>query len=291
MINIATIQDLRAHISAARLSGKRIGCVPTMGALHAGHLSLMQAAKRETDYVVTTIFVNPTQFGADEDLSKYPRPLQDDLNRCREAGVDLVFHPEIEVIYPCNNTTFVEVPGLSEILEGSSRPGHFRGVTTVVLKLLHMVLPDAAYFGRKDYQQQLLIRRMVRDLNVPVEIRTCPTVRDPDGLAMSSRNTYLNRTERRAALELSRSLEHIRVQFEEDGITPAEACSTLQQMLSANPGLLIDYATIVDSETLQEVDETTSSSAGLIALVAAQAGSTRLIDNQPLQRTMRDPLS
>jgi len=284
MRNVATIQELRVHIGNARASGKRIGCVPTMGALHAGHLSLVHAAQHETDFVVATIFVNPTQFGADEDFSQYPRPLENDLTICREAGVDLVFHPDVETVFPRQNATFVEVPGLSEILEGASRPEHFRGVTTVVLKLLHMVLPDVVYFGRKDYQQQLLIRQMVCDLNVPVEIRTCPTVRDSDGLAMSSRNTYLSGTERETALELSRSLKHVRLQFEEHDITPAEACRILRRVLADTPELSIDYATIVDAETLLEVDETTSRDTDLVALVAGHAGSTRLIDNQPLHR-------
>jgi len=284
MKNVCTIQELRAQVGNARASGKQIGCVPTMGALHAGHMSLIQAAERETDFVVATVFVNPTQFGAGEDYLKYPRPLDRDLDSCRKAGVDLVFHPDVDTVYPRQNSTFVEVPGLSDILEGVSRPGHFRGVTTIVLKLLQMVLPDVVYFGRKDYQQQLLIRQMVCDLNVPVDIRTCPTVRDTDGLALSSRNAYLSETERQAALGLSRSLEHVRCQFENHGITPSGACRMLRQSLADTPGLLIDYATVVNSETLQEVDESTGGKTSLIALVAAQAGATRLIDNLPLNR-------
>ena len=278
MKTVATIENLRKEVAAARASGKRIGCVPTMGALHAGHLSLIEAAKAETGFVVVTVFVNPMQFGPNEDLAKYPRPLEDDLAACRNAGVDLVFRPEVDVVYPRQNATFIEVPGLSDRLEGASRPGHFRGVTTVVLKLLNMVLPDVAFFGRKDYQQQLLIRQMVIDLNVPVEIRTCPIIRETDGLALSSRNVYLSDTERETALVLSKSLEKTRHRIEQETRSPRQAQSELRTTLEAVDGLALDYATIADAATLEEV-ATEADSQQLVALVAARVGTTRLIDN------------
>lgn len=278
MKTVATIEALREEVTAARSSGKRIGCVPTMGALHAGHLSLIEAAKSETDFVVVTVFVNPMQFGPNEDLARYPRPLEEDLAACRSAGVDLVFHPEVDVVYPRENATFVEVPCLSDRLEGASRPGHFRGVTTVVLKLLNMVLPDAAFFGRKDYQQQLLIRQMVVDLNVPVEIRTCPIIREPDGLALSSRNIYLNAAERETALVLSQSLKEAQHRIEQEQLSPCQAQIELRNTLEAVAGLALDYATIADAATLEEVVNETDSQQ-LVALVAARVGTTRLIDN------------
>ena len=278
MKTVATIENLRKEVAAARSSGKRIGCVPTMGALHAGHISLIEAAKAETGFVVVTVFVNPMQFGPNEDLAKYPRPLEADLAACRNAGVDLVFHPEVDVVYPRQNATFIEVPGLSDRLEGASRPGHFRGVTTVVLKLLNMVLPDVAFFGRKDYQQQLLIRQMAIDLNVTVEIRTCPIIREADGLALSSRNVYLSDTERETALVLSQSLEKTRHRIEQETLSPRQAQSELRTTLEAVDGLALDYATIADAATLEEV-ATEADSQQLVALVAARVGTTRLIDN------------
>lgn len=279
---VTTIEELREDVAAARSAGKRIGCVPTMGALHAGHLSLIESARAETDFVVVTIFVNPTQFGPSEDLAKYPRPLEADLTKCRDAEVDLVFQPGDRVVFPRADSTFVEVPGLSDVLEGVFRPGHFRGVTTVVLKLLNMVLPDVAFFGRKDYQQQLLIRQMVADLDVPVTIRTCPTIRETDGLALSSRNIFLGSDERETALALSRSLERARQMVEDEKASPVQARSELRNMLWATEGLTVDYATIVDAVTLEEVDDDVLPGTALVALVAARVGSTRLIDNLPL---------
>ncbi len=280
LATVQTIEDLRLAVREARQSGKTIGCVPTMGALHDGHLSLVQAAKRETDFVVVTIFVNPTQFGPNEDLDKYPRPLEADLSKCRAAGVDLVFNPNVESVYPAGDSTFVEVPGLSEVLEGAHRPGHFRGVTTIVLKLFNMVLPDIAFFGQKDYQQQLLIRHLVDDLNVPVEIRTCPTVREPDGLALSSRNAYLSPDERQTALALSQALRIADQSVHEEGLSPAEARLRMIEYLSSISGLVLDYATITDAHTLEDLDKTTDK---MVALIAARVGTTRLIDNQPIR--------
>lgn len=278
MNTVTTIEELREQVAAARSSGKKIGCVPTMGALHRGHLSLIDAARRESDFVVVTIFVNPTQFAPHEDLARYPRPLEADLTACRASGVDLVFHPDVDVVYPRRNATFVEVPGLSDTLEGAFRPGHFRGVATVVLKLLNMVLPDIAFFGRKDYQQQLLIRQMVADLDVPVEIRTCPIIREPDGLALSSRNVYLSQAERETALAIFSSLETARQRIEGEQASPEFVRTELQKSLSVVDGLSLDYATIADAVTLREIsgqDDTKE----LVALVAARVGETRLIDN------------
>ncbi len=195
---VTDIAPLRQAVAEAHRRGRTIGLVPTMGALHAGHLSLIKAAREETGFVVVSIFVNPTQFGPNEDLNRYPRPLQRDLELCEKNGVDLVFHPQPAVIYPPDYHTFVEVKGLQEVLCGASRPGHFRGVATVVLKLFNLVQPDRAYFGQKDAQQVSIIRQMVRDLNVPVDIRVCPIIREADGLALSSRNEYLGPEERRS---------------------------------------------------------------------------------------------
>jgi pantoate--beta-alanine ligase len=274
---VQTIDELRAAVHRARQAGLRVGCVPTMGALHDGHLSLVEVARRETDFVVVTIFVNPTQFGPNEDLDKYPRPLEEDLAKCSEADVDLVFHPETATVYPAKDTSFVEVPVISETLEGAHRPGHFRGVTTIVLKLFNMVLPDVAFFGQKDYQQQLLIRHMVDDLNVPVEIRTCPTIREADGLAMSSRNAYLSKDERLTALALSHALKIAEQSLLTDGESAAQARQRMIKHLTSAPGLVLDYATIADAQSLRELDATSNE---MVALIAARVGTTRLIDNE-----------
>lgn len=250
--------------------------MPTMGALHAGHVSLIEAARVETDFVVVTVFVNPTQFGPGEDLSKYPRPLEADLAKCRDGGVDLVFNPDVATVYPAGDATFVEVPSCSQSLEGAHREGHFRGVATVVLKLFNMVLPDVAYFGQKDYQQQLLIRHMVKDLNVPVEIRTCPTIREPDGLALSSRNIYLSDAERRSALVLSQALKIGHAVCTAQKKAPAEARQAMLEQLANHPEVKLDYAVIADANTLAEVDVAVPE---MVALIAARVGTTRLIDN------------
>lgn len=248
-----------------------------MGALHDGHLSLVQAARQETDFVVVTIFVNPTQFGPNEDLSKYPRPIEDDLCKCEQAGVDLVFNPEPATVYPADNAAFVEVPACSKTLEGAHRPGHFRGVATIVLKLFNMVLPDIAFFGQKDFQQQLMIRHMVDDLNVPVEIRTCPTVREPDGLALSSRNIYLSSAERQTALALSQALKVAHDTCTVDGRTPLQARQAMLDHLAQFPEIKLDYAVIANANTLCEVEV---SDPEMVALIAAKVGTTRLIDNR-----------
>lgn len=284
MKTVQTIEELRSAVRSARAAGSTIGCVPTMGALHDGHLSLVEAARQATDFVVVTIFVNPTQFAPNEDLSRYPRPLEEDLNRCEDAGVDIVFNPDAETVYPAENAAFVEVPRCSTMLEGAHRPGHFRGVTTIVLKLFNMVLPDIAFFGQKDYQQQLLIRHMVDDLNIPVEICTCPTVREPDGLAMSSRNVYLSASERQTALALSQSLKIAHDACSKEGRSPAEARQAMQEYLDRFPDVKLDYAVIVDANTLCELEH---AAPAMVALIAARVGTTRLIDNMqiPLSTT------
>ena len=271
--------ELRHHVGRVRREGRSVGCVPTMGALHAGHLSLMHAARDRCDFSVVTIFVNPTQFAPHEDLDRYPRPIDQDLKACRESGMNLVFMPQVSDMYLDGFCSWVTVEGLSESLEGAQRPTHFRGVTTIVMKLFQLVQPDVAFFGAKDYQQQLLIRRMVLDLDVPVEVVTCPTVREPDGLAMSSRNVYLSREERQSALSLSAALELAdgRLQAGERDVAEVEA--EMRERLRSRPFVQIDYAVIVDAETLAPLSEPVSR---MVALVAARVGSTRLIDNRPI---------
>jgi pantoate--beta-alanine ligase len=269
---------VREAVNAAKGRGLRVGFVPTMGALHAGHVSLMEIARRECDFVVASIFVNPTQFGPNEDFTRYPRTLENDLALCAAAGVSLVFHPTPEQMYPKQPPfgTFVEVTGLSEILEGAIRPGHFRGVTTVVLKLFEIVGAHAAYFGQKDFQQQTIIRQMVRDLNLPVEVRVCPTIRETDGLALSSRNIYLQGEERPSALALSRSLK-LADEALRGGETDLKAIQAkMQALLSGTPLVKPDYAVLADPDTLQELIGMQSR---IVALVAARVGKTRLIDN------------
>ena len=247
-----------------------------MGALHDGHLSLVDEARRQSDFVVVTIFVNPTQFAPHEDLDAYPRPLEEDVAKCEAAGVDLVYTPEIGSLYADGFETFVDVERLSTILEGKHRPGHFRGVATIVLKLLNIVQPDVACFGQKDYQQQTLIRRMVRDLDLPVEIVVCPTIRERDGLAMSSRNAYLSSEERKAALSLHRSLL-VAEEMITDGESNLKLVRTaMESQFAASVGVELEYATVADPDTLEELLEPRPR---MVALVAARVGTTRLIDN------------
>jgi len=271
---------MRGIVRNAQLRGARVGLVPTMGALHAGHLSLIQAARAECDFVVVSIFVNPAQFGPQEDFQKYPRNVETDLRLCAEAGADVVFHPAVESIYPAGYATYVEVTGLSDVLEGKYRPGHFRGVTTVVLKLFNIIPADFAYFGQKDYQQQLLIRRMCAELNVPIEVRVCPTVREPDGLALSSRNVYLSPEERRSALALSRSLHLARERIASGQRDLTALRREMFDLLTNTSRVRADYATLVHPETLEEVPHVLPK---LVAVVAARVGATRLIDNLVLE--------
>jgi pantoate--beta-alanine ligase len=272
----STIAEVRAACADARTDGKSLGLVPTMGALHEGHLSLVRAAKAQCDAVAVSIFVNPTQFGPTEDLAKYPRQFDRDCQLLRQEGVDILFAPLVEEIYPPGNVTWVLVEGLSDKLDGRSRPGHFRGVTTVVAKLFHIIEPHAAFFGQKDAAQLAVIRRMVRDLNFRIEIVACPIVREADGLALSSRNAYLNREERGRALILHRSLEQAERDFRGGERIAAKLISAARELLVSEPLVRVDYLEIVDPCTLDPVEGI--SGKALIA-IAAYVGTTRLIDN------------
>ncbi len=260
----------------ARAEGRVIGFVPTMGALHEGHLSLIRRARQECQPVIASIFVNPTQFGPKEDLAKYPRALDADLEKLNAAGVGSVFVPDAAEIYPSGFRTYVNVEGLSERLEGRSRPGHFRGVTTVVLKLLEIVQPHFAYFGRKDAQQARIITQMVRDLNLDTQIVVCPIVREADGLALSSRNAYLKPDERRAATVLHRALSAVKHEIEAGARDALQLQATLRRTLEAEPLATVDYAEIMDAETFQPG---THIRRACYAALAVFFGSTRLIDN------------
>ncbi len=270
---VTTIAEVRAAVADARRRGLPVGFVPTMGALHAGHAALVRAARAADGFVVVSVFVNPTQFGPAEDFAKYPRTLAADRELCREAGADLVFAPSAAEMYPERSVTFVEVTELDRGLCGASRPGHFRGVATVVLKLFNVVLPDRAYFGAKDYQQARVVTQMVRDLNVPVVVRIEPTVREADGLALSSRNRYLSTAERAAAPAIYRALVGVRDDAERD---VAAMESRLRAELGAIPGAQLDYAMVVDAETLQPIALVERPA---VAAVAVFIGTTRLIDN------------
>jgi pantoate--beta-alanine ligase len=247
----STETPLRQAVAAARRAGKTVGLVPTMGALHAGHKSLIDAARAADGFVVVSIFVNPKQFGATEDLARYPRPLARDLEMCAAAGVDFVFTPAEETMYPSGFRTFVEVSGLSEVLEGASRTGHFRGVATVVLKLFNLVQPDRAYFGQKDAQQVRIIQQMARDLNVPVEVVILPTVRESDGLALSSRNQYLDADQRREAAALNEALTEAESLIRSGERDSAAIEQTMAQRIARARGAVLDYAAAVDAETLR----------------------------------------
>ena len=273
----ADIVMVREAVAAARRDGRTIGCVPTMGALHAGHMSLVDEARQRTNYVAVTIFVNPTQFSPSEDLDQYPRPLDDDLKKCRDAGVDLVFTPDVPDLYPPGYQTYVTVEEVSQPLEGQRRPTHFRGVATIVLKLFHILQPDVACFGQKDFQQQALIRRMVEDLHVPVDIVVCPTMREADGLAMSSRNTYLSLTERESALVLSESLELAQTMIHGGEQDMTRVAAAMHKLMNDRAGVSVDYATIADPDSLEELSHFQQR---MVALVAARVGTTRLIDNR-----------
>ncbi len=260
----------------ARTESRIVGLVPTMGALHSGHLSLVERARRECSPVIASIFVNPKQFGPNEDFSKYPRALDSDTKMLEQAGVDSVFVPEPTEIYPNGFSTYVQVEGLSDKLEGRSRPGHFRGVTTVVMKLLQIVQPNFAYFGRKDAQQSRIITQMARDLNLDTEIVVCPPVRESDGLALSSRNVYLNADERKAATVLYRALGAARSELAAGVRDALQLQSVLQRTLGAERHARVDYAEIVDAESFEPVVRVSKPS---YILLAVFIGKTRLIDN------------
>jgi pantoate--beta-alanine ligase len=276
---VADVAELRTVIGNVRATGQRIGLVPTMGALHEGHLSLVRTSRSDCDYTVVTVFVNPTQFGPHEDFKRYPRTLDADLAALAEYGVDLVFAPTSDAMYPQGSSTFIETPQVAKTLEGQCRPGHFRGVATVVLKLFNLVQAHISYFGQKDYQQCLVIRRMVDDLNVPIAIRMCPIVREADGLAMSSRNRYLNDQERQQAVAIPRSLqlaEQLVAAGERDTRTIVDA---MQRTLDSAGITRVDYVAIAGAESLEALSRLDRES---VALIAAYVGKTRLIDNHLL---------
>lgn len=271
-----TVKEVRKQVKAWRKEGLSVGLVPTMGYLHEGHASLIKKAVEDNDRVVTSIFVNPTQFAPTEDLEAYPRDMEKDSKLCETLGVDLIFHPEPEEMYAPDFCTWVDMDVLSKTLCGKSRPIHFRGVCTVVSKLFHIVTPDRAYFGQKDAQQLAIIRRMVRDLNMDIEIVGCPIVREEDGLAKSSRNTYLNEEERKAALILSQSIFLGQKMVQEGETDAAKIKAAMVEKIQSEPLARIDYVEIVDGLSMQPVDTVQSPT---LAAIAVYIGKTRLIDN------------
>ncbi|NLY74327.1 MAG: pantoate--beta-alanine ligase [Firmicutes bacterium] len=277
MLVIEKIQELRKTLTGLANRDMKVGLVPTMGYLHEGHLSLIRRAKAENDLVVVSIFVNPAQFGPNEDFQRYPRDLERDQELAEAAGTDILFAPEVGEMYPEGYQTYVEVTGgVARRMCGASRPGHFRGVATVVLKLFNIVEPDRAYFGEKDAQQLRVIRRMARDLNLKVEIIGCPIVREADGLALSSRNVYLNQAERKAALILYRTLSRAKELIEIGERDAAVLREQLIKTIAAEPSASLDYLEIADSESLEPVAKLTGE---IIIALAVRIGTTRLIDN------------
>jgi pantoate--beta-alanine ligase len=272
------IKEMQRLSDSVRVSGKRIGLVPTMGALHEGHLSLIRLARERADFVATSVFVNPTQFGQGEDFDRYPRDLDSDARKAFAAGSDLVFAPAKADMYEHGYSTFVHVGRLPERLEGASRPGHFRGVATVVTKLLNITKPHVAVFGQKDAQQVAVIRKMVRDLNMDVDIIVGPTVREQDGLAMSSRNAYLTPEQRREATVLYRALQYAQLQIAGGAREAARIIDEMQKMIRTESSGVVDYVSIADAETLEEVGGIPPGRPLLISL-AVRFGTTRLIDN------------
>lgn len=282
MITVETIEKLGQLVSEAQSRGKKIGFVPTMGALHAGHIRLIETAVKQTDFVVVSIFVNPAQFGPSEDVERYPRDLAADEKACSDAGADVVFAPSVEQMYPQENVSWVNVEKLTDKLCGKSRPGHFRGVATVCAKLFNIVRPDVAFFGQKDAQQAAVIKRMVADLNMPLQIAVCPTVREKDGLAMSSRNRYLSQEHRKQAALLYAALQECEVLIAQGIDDSKTLIAEMTKLLSIGADIEIDYISIVDADTLE-----TLSKAGGRALVAlaVKLGPARLIDNILLDLT------
>lgn len=272
---VSTVKEVKEQVREWRKQGLTVGFVPTMGYLHEGHLSLMKAAG-ENDKVVVSIFVNPMQFGPTEDLDSYPRDLERDAALCEEVGVDLIFHPEPEEMYDAHFCSYVDMSVLTEELCGLSRPVHFRGVCTVVNKLFHIVAPDRAYFGQKDAQQLAVIKRMVKDLNMDVEVKGCPIVREEDGLAKSSRNTYLSKQERQAALVLSKSIFLGQKMAQEGETSAAAILGAMRELIENEPLAKIDYVKMVDLLTMQQVESTEG---GVLVAIAVYIGKTRLIDN------------
>jgi pantoate--beta-alanine ligase len=280
MMIIKTIKEMKTVLAFHRAQMKIIGFVPTMGYLHQGHLSLIRRARQSSDIVVISIFVNPTQFGPQEDLALYPRDLKRDEELAEQEGVDYIFYPDVSEMYPEGYKTYVLVEELSKKMSGASRPGHFRGVTTIVLKLFNIIQPHYAYFGQKDAQQAIIIRRMVEDLNLDVKIEVAPIVREADGLAMSSRNSYLNAKERKAALVLHHALNLAQKLIKQGERNSAAIISQMEKLISQESLASIDYISIVDNRDLQEL--ALINKEALIAL-AVYIGKTRLIDNITIQ--------
>lgn len=276
MRTVTAIREMKALVATWREAGRTVGLVPTMGYLHEGHLSLVRGSKERCGATVVSIFVNPAQFGPGEDLQRYPRDLERDAAMLEKEGVDTLFVPAAEEIYPPGYRTTVEVHGLQDRLCGRTRPGHFRGVATVVLKLFNIVRPDVAFFGAKDAQQSVIVEKMTRDLDLDVEIAVCPIVREPDGLAMSSRNTYLSPDERRAATVLSRSLAEAERLVREGERNAARLAGRMNEIIAGEPLARLDYAEIVEAETLEPVVEVRGDT---LLLLAVYIGRTRLIDN------------
>ncbi len=276
MLILTSAAEVTVVSKEARRAGKRVGFVPTMGALHQGHLSLVRTARAQADVVITSVFVNPTQFGPTEDFSKYPRDPGKDSAMLAAEKCDHLFLPSVEEMYPPGGTTWVNVEGLSEKLDGHSRPGHFRGVTTVVAKLFNIVQPDFAFFGQKDAAQVAIVNKMVRDLNFDVRIVVCPIIREADGLAMSSRNAYLNPEQRKQALVLYRALMRVQTLADRGESNSARLKVAGEQVMAEESAVGLDYFEIVDRDTLDPISDI---SGGALVAVAAHVGSTRLIDN------------
>lgn len=276
MLVLHTIAETRTACARIRQMGKTLGLVPTMGALHEGHLSLVRAAQASCDAVAVSIFVNPTQFGPKEDFASYPRTLEVDCRTLEAAGVDVVFAPSVQEMYPSGASTFVEAAGVSDRLDGASRPGHFRGVATVVAKLFNIFTPERAFFGQKDAAQVAVLRKMVRDLQFSVQLEVCPIVRELDGLAMSSRNRNLSLEQRRQALVLSRALLAVQEQFLRGERESAKLLAETVEVLAGESGVQLDYCRIVDPDTLEDIPNIDR---GALVAVAARVGTTRLIDN------------
>lgn len=277
MNTFKTIKEMQDWSSEQKKSGKRISFVPTMGALHEGHMSLLREGKKRGDLLVLSIYINPTQFTANEDISRYPRSLSEDLKKARECGCDAVFIPDDKMMYPKGYQTFVNVEECSKFLCGGSRPGHFKGVTTIVTKLFNIVQPDVALFGEKDFQQLIIIKKMTSELNMPIEIVGCPTVRDMDGLALSSRNQHLSKMERQTALSLSKSLDLAQHLIEKGENKASAVIVNTRSYLQTSGMIRIDYVKLVDANTLAEISQIKRPA---LLAIAAFIGKTRLIDNR-----------
>lgn len=273
---VTTITEVRELVKQARSQGKRVGLVPTMGALHAGHISLVEAAKTRTDFIVVSVFVNPTQFGPNEDFGKYPRTLDADVAMCQKSGADVVFAPSAEEMYTTPQQTWVNVEKLTDCLCGAARPGHFRGVTTVCTKLFNIVLPDVAFFGQKDAQQTIVIKRMVADLNMPLEIVVCPIIREANGLAMSSRNRYLSDQQKQDAAAIYASLRKAEQMIKSGERNSAVIIAAMQEILRQSGSIATEYVHIVDSAALSDLQVIKGQ---VLIAIAAKIGTTRLIDN------------